>query len=63
MDVHAPYLVFLANAHDRGQDGLRPGRLVPRTSAGQCRMDGCVADLGVRELSPEQAAAEGARTL
>ncbi len=64
MDVHAPYLVFLANAHDRlaAKTGYALVDWCPERVLGQCRMDGCVADLGVRELSPEQAAAEGART-
>ena len=63
--IAAPYLIFLGDAKDalaaktgQGIVDWRPGDVV-----GQCRLPGCGADLGVPELSLQEAAERGARTL
>ena len=64
MEIHAPYLVFLAEAHDRlaAKTGYALVDWCSERVLGQCRMPGCEADLGVAELTPEAAAAQGAKT-
>ena len=63
--IAAPYLVFLGNAKDalaaKTGQGIVDWR--PQAVAGQLRLPGCGADLGVADLSPAEAAAGGARTL
>ena len=65
LEVAAPYLIFLGAV--RNPLDAKTGRgLVdwcPERCAGQLRLPGSAVDLGLPELSPREAAAEGARTL
>lgn len=63
--VEAPYLVFIAEAHDAlaAKTGFALVDWCPERVAGQLRLPECRTDLGVPELSPEQAAKQGAKTL
>ncbi len=65
MSLHTPYLLFLGDAPDmlaaKVALGVRQWR--PEHCVGQFRMDGCKADCGLPDMTVEQAAAEGARTL
>ncbi len=63
--IKAPYLLFLGNAPDQlsakvGQ-GIRDWR--PDRAIGQFRMSNCRADLGLPDMSLEEAREAGARTL
>ena len=65
MNIQTPYLLFLGDAADplaakvaRGIVDWRPG-----SSVGQYRMQGCNADLGLQDMTIEQAVAAGAKTL
>ena len=64
MVIDAPYLVFLGDAKDalaaKTGQGIVDWR--PDSVLGQMRLPGCGADLGIEELSPQEAAANGART-
>ena len=63
--IDAPYLIFLGDAKDalaaKTGQGIVDWR--SHTALGQLRLRGCGADLGVRELSIDEAADLGARTL
>jgi uncharacterized NAD-dependent epimerase/dehydratase family protein len=63
--IHSPYLLFLGDelsaSHAKTARGLAHWR--PELCLAQCRVDGKGADLGLRDLSPADAAAEGARTM
>ena len=65
MQIRAPYLVFLGDVPDalaaKTGQGIVDWR--PEAVTGQLRLPGCQADLGVPELTVEQAAARGAKTL
>ena len=65
MDIQHPYLLFLGDAHDqlaaKTAQGVAEWR--PEWSLGQFRLPGCQADLGLPDLSIEEAAAKGAKTL
>ena len=65
MQIRTPYLVFLGDVPDalaaKTGQGIVDWR--PEAVAGQLRLPGCQADLGVAELTVEQAAARGAKTL
>ena len=65
MLVEAPYLVFIAEAHDAlaAKTGFALVDWCPERVAGQLRLPACATDLGVPELTPEQAAERGAKTL
>lgn len=63
--IQKPYLLFLGDAPDhlsaktaRGINDWRPEQVV-----GQMRLDGCNADLGIADMSLEEAYNKGARTL
>ncbi len=63
--IEKPYLLFLGDAPDQlaakvaqGINDWRPGHAV-----GQFRMQGCGADLGLADLSLEEAKSAGAKTL
>jgi len=65
MIIQAPYLLFLGDAPDSlsakvGQ-GIKDWR--PDVCVGQFRQAGCKADLGLSDMSIEQAVAAGAKTL
>lgn len=63
--LKTPYLLFLGDAHDQlaakvGQ-GIVDWR--PENAVGQMRLPGCQADLGIPDLSIEDAVGQGAGTL
>jgi uncharacterized NAD-dependent epimerase/dehydratase family protein len=63
--IKSPYLLFLGDAADslaaKVAQGIKDWR--PDMSVGQFRMDGCNADLGLADLTFEEAVAAGAKTL
>jgi len=64
-DLERPYLLFLGDAKD--QLGAKTAQGVadwrPDWCVGQLRLDGCKADLGLDDLSIDEAQARGARTM
>lgn len=65
MQIETPYLLFLGDAVDqlaaKTAQGVKDWR--PDWCLGQLRMKGCNADLGLPDLSLEEAYEKGARTL
>lgn len=65
MEIRSPYLLFLGDAPDqlaaKTANGVRVWR--PHWCVGQRRLPGCNADCGVPDMTIEEAAAAGARTL
>ena len=65
MRIRAPYLVFLGDVPDalaaKTGQGIVDWR--PEAVAGQLRLPGCGADIGVAELTIAEAASRGVRTL
>jgi len=63
--IKSPYLLFLGDAADslaaKVAQGIKDWR--PEMSVGQYRMEGCNADLGLTDMSFEEAVAAGAKTL
>lgn len=63
--IETPYLLFLGDAPDqlaaKVAQGIKDWR--PENAVGQFRMDGCKADLGLTDMTLEQARAAGAKTL
>ena len=63
--IKSPYLLFLGDAADglaaKVAQGIKDWR--PDLSVGQYRMDGCNADLGLNDMTFEQAVDAGAKTL
>ncbi len=63
--LKTPYLLFLGDAPDalsaKVAQGVRDWR--PENCVGQFRQEGCKADMGLPDLSIEEAVAAGARTL
>ena len=63
--IKHPYLLFLGDAHDqlaaKTADGVAYWR--PDWCLGQIRLDGCQADLGLNDLTIEEAVDKGAKTL
>ncbi len=63
--IEAPYLVFLGSAHD--QLAAKTGQGIvdwrPDRCLGQLRLPECRADLGLPDMTVEEAAGSGARTL
>lgn len=63
--IRTPYLLFLGDAHDelaaKVAQGIKDWR--PENVVGQFRMPGCKADVGVPDLSLQDAYDKGARTL
>lgn len=63
--IQAPYLLFLGDAPDllaaKVAIGIRDWR--PEAAVGQWRLPGCRVDLGLPEMTPEQAVAAGIKTL
>ena len=64
MNLEAPYLVFVGDANDtlaaKTGQGVVDWR--PEAVVGQLRLPGCRADLGVTDMSIQQAVEAGART-
>ncbi len=65
MEIHSPYLLFLGDARDqlaaKTANGVRVWR--PDWCLGQLRLPGCNADCGVPDMSIEEAAAAGVKTV
>ena len=65
MDIKHPYLLFLGDAADqlaaKTAQGIKDWR--PEWCLGQLRLPGCNADLKLPDLTIEEAAAKGARTM
>ena len=65
MQIATPYLMFLGDVPDRlaakTAYGINDWR--PEWCIGQLRMEGCAADLGIPDLTLEEAVAKGCRTL
>ncbi len=63
--IRSPYLLFLADAPDiataKTAAGIRQWR--PELCAGQLRLPGCRVDLGLPDLKPAEAAAQGIGTM
>ncbi|MDG1497796.1 MAG: DUF1611 domain-containing protein [Amylibacter sp.] len=63
--IKSPYLLFLGDAADglaaKVAQGIKDWR--PDLSVGQYRMDGCNADLGLSDMTFDQAVDAGAKTL
>lgn len=63
--IQTPYLLFLGDAPDqlaaKVAQGIKDWR--PQNAVGQFRMAGCKADLGIKDLTLEEAKAAGAKTL
>jgi uncharacterized NAD-dependent epimerase/dehydratase family protein len=65
MQIQTPYLIFLGDVADQLAAKTGQGIVDWRRDwcLGQLRLPGCKADLGIPDLSIEEAAAKGARTL
>lgn len=65
MAIQHPYLLFLGDAADQLAAKVANGvaKWRPDWCVGQFRLPGCNADLGLRDVSLEDAAAAGAKTL
>jgi uncharacterized NAD-dependent epimerase/dehydratase family protein len=65
MQIRQPYLLFLGDVHDRLAAKTAQGIVDWRRDwcLGQLRMEGCVADVGIPDMTVAEAAAAGARTL
>lgn len=63
--IEKPYLLFLGDAPDQlaAKTAAGVAHWRPADCLGQLRLPGCQADLGLAELTIEQAAERGARTL
>ncbi len=63
--IQTPYLLFLGDAPDqlaaKVAQGIKDWR--PENAVGQFRMEGCGADLGISDMTLEEAKAAGAKTL
>ncbi|SHH06468.1 Uncharacterized conserved protein, NAD-dependent epimerase/dehydratase family [Cognatiyoonia sediminum] len=63
--IKTPYLLFLGDAPDqlaaKVAQGIKDWR--PENAVGQFRMDGCGADVGIQDMTLEEAKAAGAQTL
>ena len=63
--IQTPYLLFLGDAPDqlaaKVAQGIKDWR--PDNAVGQFRMPGCGADVGVKDMTLEEAKAAGAKTL
>jgi len=65
VNIERPYLLFLGDAHDdlaaKTASGIKDWR--SEWCVGQLRLDGCKTTLGLPDLSLEEAARKGAKTL
>ncbi len=64
MEVRPPYLIFLGDAPDdlTAKTGHGIVNWRPQLALAQSRLPQCKADLGIPEMSPQEAASAGART-
>jgi uncharacterized NAD-dependent epimerase/dehydratase family protein len=65
VELKTPYLLFLGDVHDQLAAKTSAGVAYwrPQACIGQFRLPGCKADLGLEDLTIEQAAARGAKTV
>ncbi|HMG23874.1 MAG TPA: DUF1611 domain-containing protein, partial [Kofleriaceae bacterium] len=65
IQLHAPYLVFLADVTDHvyAKTGLGVAQWCRDRCIGQLRLPGCAVDAGLRDMDVKTAAARGARSL
>ena len=65
MAIPTPYLLFLGDAADRlaAKVAIGISQWRPENCVGQLRLPGCQADCGLQDMSIEQAARAGARTM
>ena len=63
--IQTPYLLFLGDAPDQLAAKVAQGIKVwrPENAVGQFRMDGCGADVGIADMTLEEAKLAGAKTL
>ena len=63
--MQAPYLLFLGSADNAGDAKTAAGiaHWRPEICIGQNRIEGCTVDLGLRDMSIDEAASAGAKTL
>lgn len=63
--IESPYLLFLGDVHDARQAKTASGLYFWRKELcqAQLRLPGCAADFGLPELTPEEAARQGAKSL
>ena len=63
--IQTPYLLFLGDAPDqlaaKVAQGIKDWR--PDNAVGQLRLPGCAADVGLTDMTLEQAKAAGAKTV
>ena len=63
--IQTPYLLFLGDAPDqlaaKVAQGIKDWR--PENAVGQFRMEGCGADVGIKDLTLAEAKEAGAKTL
>ena len=63
--AESPYLLFLGDARDelsiKGATGVRVWR--PEKARAQLRLDGCTQDLGLPDMTPDEAVDAGCRTM
>ncbi len=65
VNLRTPYLLFLGDAHDQlaAKTAAGVAHWRPEWCVGQFRLPGCHADLGLADLTIEEAAARGAKTV
>jgi uncharacterized NAD-dependent epimerase/dehydratase family protein len=65
VELKTPYLLFLGDVHDQLAAKTAAGVAYwrPQACVGQFRLPGCHADLGLEDLTIEQAASRGAKTV
>jgi uncharacterized NAD-dependent epimerase/dehydratase family protein len=65
VDLRTPYLLFLGDVHDQlaAKTSAGVAHWRPEWCVGQLRLPGCNADLGLPDLTVEEAAARGAKTM
>ncbi|MFQ3622766.1 MAG: N-acetyltransferase DgcN [Acetobacteraceae bacterium] len=65
LHIRTPYLIFLGDAPDQlaGKTGVGVAQWRPESCLGQLRLPGCRADAGLPDLTLEEAAERGAKTL
>jgi uncharacterized NAD-dependent epimerase/dehydratase family protein len=65
VELKTPYLLFLGDVHDQLAAKTSAGVAYwrPQACIGQFRLSGCKADLGLEDLTIEQAASRGAKTV
>src|SRR6266851_2554115 len=65
VELRTPYLLFLGDAHDQlaAKTAAGVAHWRPEWCVGQFRLPGCNADLGLADLTIEEAASRGAKTV